>query len=193
MQNQNFEPICLKVPFTPKEVRERQSKQKRAEKIQQQRKKRVIDKALEEIILKRQAAGKLCFWCRSKPGHTHDHVDPRGIGGLNLQSNIVMACFGCNVSRGALVCWHLLWKKLRAKLANIPPYVFTPAGLVRSINKFNNKLAWYEEHRTNWAAIELARFGRSPSAALEFSVIEIPEVQAYEVFEAETDAELEID
>ena len=59
-----------------------------------------------------------CFWCQEKMflgknnpnSATIDHLVPRSKGGRNFESNYVIACHECNVSRGArsAIKWALI-------------------------------------------------------------------------------------
>ena len=44
--------------------------------------------------------GGLCAYCERRKGTTWDHLDPIAHGGRNIASNIVLACYTCNVRKG---------------------------------------------------------------------------------------------
>ncbi|MFF8942860.1 HNH endonuclease [Streptomyces sp. NPDC014864] len=77
-------------------------------------KRRAVAYGVEHVAYSRTAIldrwGHACAYCGARATHL-DHVHPLSKGGADVESNIVPACAGCNLSKGAktLAEWVQSW------------------------------------------------------------------------------------
>lgn len=65
--------------------------------------------AIREYVREREMPN-MCIYCESTDALSYDHLMPRGRGGQDIPENVVMACRGCNSSKGdkGLYEWYML-------------------------------------------------------------------------------------
>ena len=69
---------------------------------------------VRKTVLKRQ--GKVCTYCGDTDGpFDFDHIMPVSRGGTNAASNLTLACFRCNRSKGALTLAEWIDRRMRGE------------------------------------------------------------------------------
>lgn len=123
--------------------------------------------------------GMKCFWCDSIGPLTRDHVVPLGVGGSDWYDNIVRACGPCQRERGLFVSLFKEAQKLRREFHKERD----PEKAVEQFERYC-KAVWKQRHTQRkyrlllfqWIRTEKARWGRSPTSEMDFSLPEVPAV-----------------
>lgn len=112
-----------------------------------------------------------CFWCNTKMSYkeaTVDHLVPKSHNGKDEETNLVLCCKECNVSRG------LVTNLLLLRHASVQGCKKYPSKAQRYCLNFNNRLRNLRPKILLWE-------NRHKKAGLEFSLSELVELTVREV------------
>ncbi len=116
-----------------------------------------------------------CFWCDKVAPLTRDHVVPQVRGGEDY-NNIVMACSVCQDSRAQITHEYGLKKKLVMEFS--VRYADVGHRRKKHLRNLHRKALARRpkiiELVTKWQAIEIERWGSSPSAEMDLTLPDIP-------------------
>ena len=119
----------------------------------------------------RKGGGKCC-WCLKAFPRTYlsrEHLLPKAFGGKDVNTNVAVACKGCNCRRGELTCYQAEYVRLASRAWEYDTLSPDAQDEVRClIANMNHRLPTYEKLRRFWLELEMDRFGTHYSDCVEF-------------------------